>query len=57
MEHGHARLKGPLAIAPVFWKDTKKVTAYAYLVLMALWLWQLVFGPDPAADALRASTR
>ena len=41
-EQDHAILKGPLAIAPVFLKDTKKVTAYAYRVFMALLLWQLM---------------
>ncbi|MDA8206494.1 MAG: hypothetical protein M0Z36_10520, partial [Thermaerobacter sp.] len=33
-------LKGPLAVAPLFLKDTKKITAYVYAVFMALLLWR-----------------
>ncbi len=36
----HAVVKGPLSIAPLFLKDTRKITAYVYVVYMALLLWQ-----------------
>lgn len=40
VERDHALVKGPLAIAPLFLKDTGKITAYVYVVYMALLLWQ-----------------
>lgn len=40
VEQDNALIKGPLAIAPLFLKDTKKITAYVYVVYMALLLWR-----------------
>lgn len=40
VERDHALVKGPLAIATLFLKDTGKITAYVYVVYMALLLWQ-----------------
>ena len=40
VEQDHAVVKGPLSIAPLFLKDTRKITAYVYVVYMALLLWQ-----------------
>ncbi len=40
VEQDNALLKGPLAVAPLFLKDTKKITAYVYGVFMALLLWR-----------------
>jgi transposase len=40
VEQDHAVLKGPLTVAPLFLKDTGKITAYVYVVYMALLLWQ-----------------
>ncbi len=39
-EQDNALLKGPLAVAPRFLKDTKKITAFVYVVFMALRLWR-----------------
>ena len=40
VEQDNALVKGPLAVAPLFLKDTRKITAYVYVVYMALLLWQ-----------------
>ena len=40
VEQDHAVVKGPLTIAPLFLKDTRKITAYVYVVYIALLLWQ-----------------
>ena len=36
----HAVVKGPLQIAPLYLKDTKKIEAYVYCVYLALLLWR-----------------
>ncbi len=40
VEQDNALVKGPLGIAPLFLKDTKKIDAYVYVVYLALLLWQ-----------------
>ena len=40
IEQDNALVKGPLQIAPVFLKDTKKLEAYVYCVFLALLLWR-----------------
>ena len=40
VEQDHAVVKGPLTIAPLFLKDTRKIMAYVYVVYIALLLWQ-----------------
>ncbi len=40
VEQDNALVKGPLRIAPLFLKDTKKIEAYVYVVYLALLLWQ-----------------
>ncbi len=40
VEQGHAMLKGPLAIVPLFLKEPLKITAYIYVAYMALLLWK-----------------
>ena len=40
VEQDNALVKGPLGIAPLFLKDTRKITAYVYVVYLALLLWQ-----------------
>ena len=42
VEGTHATLKGPLTVAPVFLKDPRKLTAYVYVVYMALLLWHVM---------------
>lgn len=40
VEQDNALVKGPLGIAPLFLKDTKKIEAYVHVVYLALLLWQ-----------------
>ncbi len=48
VEQDNALVKGPLAVAPLFLKNTKKITAYVYVVLMALLLWRCMQSPQLA---------
>lgn len=40
VEQDNAVVKGPLGIAPLFLKDTKKIEAYVHVVYLALLVWQ-----------------
>jgi transposase len=42
VEGTHSTLKGPVSIAPVFLKDPRKLTAYVYVVYMAVLLWSVM---------------
>ncbi len=39
-EQDHAVVKGPLQVAPLFLKDTKRMEAYVYCVYLGLLLWR-----------------
>lgn len=39
VEQDNTLVKGPLAVTPLFLKDTKKITASVYVVFMALLVW------------------
>ena len=41
-EIDHHLVKGPLGVAPVFLKDPAKITAYVYVVYIALMIWQVM---------------
>ena len=53
IEQDNALVKGPLQIAPVFLKDTKKLEAYVYCVFLALLLWRCMEAIMRVNQALR----